>query len=199
MWTKERGQAIQETVMRGGKEVASRSTPWRLPVVVAIAIVLLVIGAFLTGAYLIPFLRTRSTVRRFVGGLAVYRYLGIQMTTQEDMNKEIQGLGGKDRAIARLAVYVRMPNWLAPEKHGAAYLLGWCGAGAVKALAEALNHPSQPVRLEAVRALARIGPEATVVTSALEKALTDEDKMVRAAAAEALQKIRGEPVEKTPE
>jgi len=62
---------------------------------------------------------------------------------------------------------------------------------AVPALADALKDPSANVRQVAVRALAKIGPEARSAAPALKKALTDSDLGVRLAAADALKTIQG--------
>ncbi|SRR5216683_1041558 len=62
---------------------------------------------------------------------------------------------------------------------------------AVPALRDALKDQSANVRQVAVKALAKIGPEARSAAHALKKALTDSDVGVRLAAAEALKAVQG--------
>ncbi|MGO9115893.1 MAG: HEAT repeat domain-containing protein [Thermoguttaceae bacterium] len=70
--------------------------------------------------------------------------------------------------------------------------LGWMGPDAVPALIAALNDASPAVRRAAARALGNLGAEAQRARSALETAASDPQEEVRAAAAKALQHIRGE-------
>ncbi|MBX7168553.1 MAG: HEAT repeat domain-containing protein [Pirellulales bacterium] len=67
--------------------------------------------------------------------------------------------------------------------------LGRIGEAAIPALLEALRDPDPLVRAEAVRALARMGPEAEPALDALIAALQDGDKGVRRAAAGAIGQI----------
>jgi hypothetical protein len=74
-------------------------------------------------------------------------------------------------------------------KETSADALARIGAGAVPALAEALGDSSAQVRLQAARALARIGPDAAAAVPALTSALSDLDPLVRQNAARALGQI----------
>ena len=74
-------------------------------------------------------------------------------------------------------------------KETAADALSRIGAEAVPALIAALRDPDAPVRLQAARALSRIGPEAAPAVPALTAALSDHDVLVRRNAARALGQI----------
>jgi hypothetical protein len=82
----------------------------------------------------------------------------------------------------------------------AARVLGVTGPaeGAVPALAEALRAPVTALRGEAGQALGRLGRAAAQAIPALEAARHDEDGGVRAAAADALGRIRPPPVATEP-
>ena len=70
--------------------------------------------------------------------------------------------------------------------------LSWMGPDAVPALIDALKDTSPAVRRAAARALGNLGAAAQRARSALETAASDPQEDVRAAAAKALQRIRGE-------
>ena len=66
------------------------------------------------------------------------------------------------------------------------------GPPAVPALIKTLEHPDATVRKHAAWALGQIGPGAAAATTALERAMKDENALVRSAAAKALKRIQGE-------
>ena len=167
---------------------------------------------------------------------------------------EIESLGGARAAARKLCLYIRMPEWLAPERKRAVYLLEKCNPDnvpewiillddrdpsvrwlaadtleeiaapeAVAPLVAALKERDPSVRLAIIRALGTlgspqaveplvnvlrkdeadcrrmaayalgcIGPAARDAAPALEEALKAQDENIRAAAAEALEKIRQE-------
>ncbi len=74
-------------------------------------------------------------------------------------------------------------------KETAADALARIGGDAVTQLIGALHDPEPQVRLQAVRALARIGPDAAPAVAALTERLTDSDLLVRQNAARALGQI----------
>ena len=57
---------------------------------------------------------------------------------------------------------------------------------AIPALAQAIQHPNEIVRLTVIEALSEIGPDAALAVPALAAALKDKDPMIREAAALAL-------------
>jgi HEAT repeat protein len=70
--------------------------------------------------------------------------------------------------------------------------LSWMGPDAAPALIAALKDDSPAVRRAAARALGNLGAKAQAAREALEKAASDPQEDVRAAAGKALQRIRGE-------
>jgi transglutaminase-like putative cysteine protease len=95
-----------------------------------------------------------------------------------------------DRRDVRDASLLNWPpvqQWGLPET--AADALSRIGEPAVPALVSALSDPDPKVRLQAARALARIGPPARDAVPALTRALDDTDLAVRANAARALGQI----------
>jgi HEAT repeat protein len=88
---------------------------------------------------------------------------------------QVEKLGGPASASRQLHVYIMMPQFAAPDKHGAVVLLGYCGAPAAYRLV-ALLHEDDTTRGYAVSSLERIGKPAV---PALIGALEDEDSSVR--------------------
>jgi HEAT repeat protein len=77
-------------------------------------------------------------------------------------------------------------------RRGAVEALGWMGSLAVPELIAALKNDRPAARRAAARALGRLGAEAKLGESALLEAVDDSDPNVRATAADALRKVRGE-------
>ena len=124
-----------------------------------------------------------------------------------DGEEAIRQLGGKERAAQYLALYLRWPDRLSPyrgqkERHNAMAILSRCGVAGVPPLIRILTEEDAPVDRRypfwknhyfAALELGRIGPDAAAAVPVLTKALaSDPNPSVRAAAAEALKKIRGE-------
>jgi len=134
-----------------------------------------------------PHLRVRSVVREVSTG----RYM-----EPAAIDEAIERLGGAERAVERLRGYLRAPAKYAPNRPGAAWLLGRCGVGAADALVECLADADAEVRETAAMALGALGAPAKNTKdaeSALERALKDENAEVRAAAARALKRVRAAP------
>ncbi len=148
-------------------------------------ILLALLLAWLIGTVAVPVWQTRSAVL----------YCTSDQTPSEanDWEGGLARLGGPDRALPRLQAYLRMPDFLAPEKSNAVILLGYCGRRAVPVLVSRLEHPEALMRIAAAEALCEIGPAAQAAVPALKSALDDPDDSVRQAAAGALKWIRGEP------
>jgi HEAT repeat protein len=69
-------------------------------------------------------------------------------------------LGGPEKAMSKIKLYLRMPEWVAPRKNRSLLMLGECGGPAVDTLIDFLgNGPASPTR-EAAWALGEIGPAA---------------------------------------
>jgi hypothetical protein len=123
---------------------------------------------------------------------AIYQYHRAGRQAQAAGPSFVEQLGGPERATLKLRFYMALPERIANQRSGAAELLGFCGPPAVPALIVALGDMSGTVSTEAARALGNIGPEAHQAVPALEKLAKTADGQLRAAAAEALRKIRGE-------
>jgi hypothetical protein len=98
-------------------------------------------------------------------------------------------LGGPERAAAKLDFYRRLPDWLAPHRCEAVFLLGLCGDGVVPELTRALKDKNAGVRAAAASALGRIDAKAQDAVPALVAALSDSSEDVRAYAAQSLGQI----------
>lgn len=75
------------------------------------------------------------------------------------------------------------------------------GAGpseALQKLIQQLNSPDELMRLKAAKDLAKLGPAAKVALPALEKLLQDPDEDVRRVVANAIERIRGGPINEPP-
>lgn len=96
-------------------------------------------------------------------------------------------LGGPERALPKLRLYMKLPVWVAPNKTGAAIMLTYCDEKeAARALAEALANPEVETRRGAAIALTCFSQDGPPVVPALIKALGDADDLVRERVAEAL-------------
>ncbi len=101
----------------------------------------------------------------------------------------VRRLGGGEKAAARLSLYLRMPDRMAPDKFNALFLLGLCGKPAVPALARVLEREDKRLRLMAASLLGKVGPDAAGAVPALAAALGDEDDDVRGAVVHSLGRI----------
>ena len=172
-------------------------------------IVVILAAAVFVGTVLVPFLQTRRLVKDLVLGRDYWAYsthwttaplppmvyprgLPARPRTSEELRKEfLRPLWGEARALRRLRTYLRMPDWAAPNRPVALYLLGTCGPQAVPMLTEALADPDPDMRRVAAWQLGNIGADMAEAIPAIEKALKDEDEEVRYFAELALKKIRG--------
>jgi HEAT repeat protein len=106
----------------------------------------------------------------------------------------ISKLGGKEAASHRLGIYLALPRAAYDEelRYFAVRLAACCGNPTLRLLVKELELQANDSRTRTTAAygLRKIGPEATTVVPAPEKALADEDEPVRKAAASALDRIR---------
>jgi HEAT repeat protein len=91
-------------------------------------------------------------------------------------------IGGPERAIHKLTLYMRLPGWVAPDKSAAALLLIYCSDEAPPGLLDALASPDVETRRAAIRPFS-LGFAEDRATAALVKALSDVDADVRMGAA----------------
>jgi HEAT repeat protein len=101
----------------------------------------------------------------------------------------IARLGGRERALPGLRLYARLPARIAPERHLAVDLLGYCGPEAVPTLVPLAHHRDADVRLSAVRSLDRIRPDTAEFAAVLKAAMKDPDERARCAATWALREL----------
>ena len=170
-----------------GADETARGPKRGRSLLIAIGLILLTALALVFAIVVWPHLEVRSVVREVATG----RYM-----EPAAIDEAIERLGGRERAVERLRGYLRAPEKYAPNRPGAAWLLGRCGPGAASALVECLADADAEVREIAAMALGALGPAAKNTKnaeSALERALKDEDAEVRAAAARALKRVRAAP------
>jgi len=159
----------------------------RIYVLWGVALALLLVLGLFCWLVVVPVWRVRISAGRFA---AVGDFRVLSTNWEEVAQDEVTALGGPQRAAVLLHNYLRLPSFLASNRHAATEMLGWCGEVAVGALLEAMTDDDISVRSAAARALGRIGHDAQGVVAVLTEALGDKDEYVRAAAAEALKKIK---------
>ena len=101
----------------------------------------------------------------------------------------LQELGGRERAVRTLSLYMRLPNRIAPDKDTTALLLGHCGQEAVPALTAALTDPNVHVRLQALTSLARLGARPKEALPVAIAVLADPDWHHRIVAIDAIREF----------
>lgn len=95
-------------------------------------------------------------------------------------------LGGQDAAARKLAVYLKLPNWIATRKGCALELLPSCGKAAVPILLRLSREWEGADAFIPLRCLGYVGPEAKEAVPDLVFMLSDKNAFVRAGAAWAL-------------
>jgi HEAT repeat protein len=140
----------------------------------ATALTLLISTALFCWLVVVPVWQTRAVVRRC-------------FEREMDLRTALQRLGGPERALPKLRLYLCMPRAIAPshEKGCAVYLVGFCGKGSLPALLEVLGDQDPVLRLWAAETLCRTDHEAFALTP-LMQALRDPDRDVRRVAARAI-------------
>jgi len=171
---------------KAGEETSGLST--RGAVLSGVAVVAILSAALFTGAFLVPFLRTRAAMKGFQKYLAQARAFG-SVSQEEAKDYLLSRFKSLDRARPQLKLYVRLPDSIAPYRKHAATLLGYCGEPAVDALIDALNDRNATVRRHAAWGLWTLGPDGSEAIPALIQALEDSEPVVRQAACGALGRI----------
>lgn len=154
-------------------------------IVIVTAVMLLVLGLAVVGGHLVVSVRS---VRKTVEELdKLYpRPKRMQMWKAEAITDKIVGLGGQERAVSKLALYMRLPERVAPSKGTAVFLLAHCGEAAAPALAKAITDPDNWTRMLARKGLYELGPGARAAVPYLIDALGHSERDVRRDAAGAL-------------
>ncbi len=158
-----------------------RSGPSRKAVILWTAVMFAVLGlAWFVGAWVVPVWRTREIV-----AACKEPYGDAWDKTCPDA---VAALGGSERAARHLAIYVRLPDWVAPGKYEAFGILASCGRPAAPVLADNVKSPDRERRNLAVRALERLGADCEAAVPELIGAL--DDPSLRGPAALALSRTR---------
>jgi HEAT repeat protein len=156
--------------------------------------ILLALGlAWFVGAVAVPVWQTRTAVDE------VWRWnIYCQDSWPARLQSGIERLGGPERAVSKLRLYLRSPQRVAPYRETALRMLGKCGGDAVPVLLPYLCAKDSHERCVAAEQLGVLKERRTV--EALVAALQDSEWSVRAAAADALGEIgdaRAEPALET--
>lgn len=176
------GRPGYASVMADEQSKGKSGLSTRGAVLVTIGIVLILGVACFIAAVVAPVMQTRAAVKR-------YRDAWLNYAREKEARNELERLGEPETAIRRLSIYLRLPEWLAPERPTAARMVGDCGKPAVLMLLRLLEDEDHDVRHWAAMALGEIGdPRAVEPLSGL--LLVDEDEGVRLEAARALVKLK---------
>ena len=102
-------------------------------------IVAILAFAFFVAVFVAPVLHTRAVVREYWHHAYGQYPAGCLPVLGKYERPAIERFGGPDHAVRRLSLYVRLPEWAAPHRLCAVFLLGHCGEPAVPALKEILE------------------------------------------------------------
>jgi len=170
--------------------VAKPAPTWR-PMALWSAGILLALGlAWFVGAVAVPAWRTRAVLSDLAAS-SVWRMRTTSLPLdwsfadkQALAGNAIAALGGPERAIGRLRLYLRLPARLAPQREAAVFTLTLCGQGAAGDLTALARRPE--TAFYAFCGLSFLGPSAH---PALEAALRSPDPQARRLAASALAEL----------
>jgi HEAT repeat protein/PDZ domain-containing protein len=157
-------------------------TRYRILIGIVIAIVALVVIAGLLLA--VPVMQVRSSIARC--GSLDKMFLPYE-EWKAGAIAEVQALGGPERAAKKLALYMTMPDSIAPKQPIAVQMLGICGDAGHARLIEESSNSSPDVRAEVFYTFGRLGNAKALPL--LKQGLTDTDLRVQYAAAWSLAKI----------
>ena len=151
---------------------------WR-PMVLWTAGILLALGlAWFIGAVAVPVWRAR---------VAIAAYCERQLPCSELLKR----MGGEAALARKLALYRRMPTWVAPHKYdpNCIRLFGACGRHGMPHLIAVVRGERGPARLGAIKALAYELPPSVEAAPALAEALEEDWEPVHIYALVALERI----------
>jgi len=151
--------------------------------------------AYFIGAVVAPVWKTRATIRQAREDRdpdARGDFLRTVLPGCPGAEARVSDLGGQERALDCLRLYLRLPTPIAPDKCYAVLLLGHCGDSAVPLLSELLHDQKAQVRNCATAALWRVGPRAKGVLPLLREALRDSHSSVGDSAALAFRNMAQE-------
>lgn len=134
-----------------------------------------------------PLLRTDAVLREArEGARAGNRYNGVSiagggncLVYKPEVAEEIlRRLGGPEKALPILKLYVRLPDRLAKHKDMAGHALGECGRPAEPSLISLLDHADANVRWDAIWALAQLKEVSPAAVPALIRRLDDSELFI---------------------
>ena len=124
-------------------------------------------------------LRYSDQSRPFLGS---WRQAFLQRIEDGSRNPQmpIDRLGGCRRAASKLGLYLRLPDWICPDKPRAVDLLGACDRPGAAELFRTLSAGRQEIRFSAVARLCWYGLQLPEHIPDMDRALADPDPKVRA-------------------
>jgi hypothetical protein len=147
---------------------------WTLGILLALGL------AWFVGAVVVPFQRAREALgllRTSPPGETVT--LPITTASARDRyGKVIQHLGGPDRAVRPMAVYIRAPRRCADMRLAAVYTLHYCGRQADPVLKGLLGDNDPHVRIAAARGLALRSGQTEVSLAQLSQVIDEAQKQL---------------------
>ena len=164
---------------------------WR-PMAAWTAGILLVLGLCWLSAQALRVRRTSQVVAEVYSATFTGTRRFQELAVDAAIKTSVQKMGGPESAVREISLYLRLPAKFAGRKETAVLLLRGCGPAAEGQLKQILASPEAGLRQEAVHSLSMLDIDSDRKLSALTGLLEDRDSEVRAAAAEALKKIRGE-------
>jgi hypothetical protein len=165
--------------------------------------ILLVLGlVWFVGAVVVPLVRVHRAAHWNMHYSPRDSDVGVyQVVAFYQVRFQAQELGDPSQSARIMALYLRLPKYVASRHERVSMMLDACRVDAeerfTRSLITDLGHKDALARLCAAQALAYLpslyrSPGMIEAVPVLEKLLNDEDTRVRSAAAEALKKIRGE-------
>jgi len=163
------------------EQAAPKKRSRKLYVLWGVALTLLLATGAFCWLVVVPILEARSAVQHFKCAARCSSMRRHYNYEPSEIHKHVTELGGRRKALAKLAGYVWLPDWMEPERTQAVLLMGGCGPEAVPVLLE-LSYQF-PIQDEVAYALRDIGQPAV---TPLAEALSSKDATVRFVALDAV-------------
>ncbi len=148
-----------------GEHISTTSRSKRIYILWGISLTLLLTGGLLCWKVVAPYLAVRGALSEVRGCMRVWK--GNQLADAGAVKRALERLGGPERAVHRLAFYLRLPHWATTDRADAVSLLGHCGQPAVPVLTRILDEEEPGLRAVAAGALYTIGPQSRPALRAL--------------------------------
>ena len=140
-----------------GDQPAEGKRSKRIYIYWGIALSLLIAAGLLSWLVVVPVLQTRAVVNAFWMRNATLA--SRLVANDEEAAAAIEQLGGQERAVSRIKLYLRAPECMAKRRLVATVLLGYCGDSALPVLEGLLRNEDGSVRQAAANALRKIRGE----------------------------------------